>query len=319
MVKDGFPFPADREKARLGRAMSRQVGDIGILFADVAGSTRLYETFGDLRALQAIGLCLQCMTDVISRHEGRIVKTIGDEIMAAFGSPVAMFTAAVEIQKSIDRLEPLAGQQGPVRMAVRIGFHFGPSISEDGDYFGDTVNVAARMAGIAKGDQIIATDELMRRLLPGQRKLTRTLDRLSVKGKADTIGVMEVLWQDNAETTHFRPADQPPAACRTLALRLHETEWRFDRTRHSIALGREPGNDVVIQDFGVSRRHATIERRRDKWVMIDHSSNGTYVTFADEPEIKLHREEIVLHRPGVASLGRPAANATSACFQFSLA
>jgi adenylate cyclase len=299
--------------------MDNQACNIGILFADVAGSTRLYEAYGDRVALVAIGACLRLMTEEATGNGAVVVKTIGDEIMAAFHSPEAMFTAAVGMQRKIDALPPLKGPPGQTKLAVRVGFHFGPTIVNNDDYFGDTVNLAARMAGIAKGEQIMTTGAMMELVSPWQRRMTRVLDRLAVKGKAEDISVFEVIWQENAETTQFNVSGLSAAASRRLTLRAFEREWLFDSSHQSIAIGREPGNDVVIQDHGVSRRHATIERRRDKWVLIDHSSNGTFVTFSGEQEIRLHREELMLHRTGIASFGHPADSLPTARIQFVLA
>jgi class 3 adenylate cyclase len=298
--------------------MDNQACDVGVLFGDVAGSTRLYETFGDRVALVAIGACLRLMTDSATKNGATVVKTIGDEIMAVFHSPGAMFSAAVEMQRKINALPPLQGPPGQTKLCVRVGFHFGPTIVNNDDYFGDTVNLAARMAGIAKGEQIMTTGTMIELVSPWQRKMARVLDRLAVKGKAEDISVFEVIWQENAETTQFNVSGLSATASRRLTLRAFEREWLFDNSHQTVAIGREPGNDVIIHDHGVSRRHATIERRRDKWVLIDHSSNGTFVTFGGEQEIRLHREELILHRTGMASFGHPADASRTACVHFVL-
>ena len=149
-----------------------------VLFADVSGSTRLYEKLGDTEALRAIDRCLERMGRAVISYKGRVIKTIGDEIMAVFDSAEAGMLAASDMQQRVDDLLPISG----TKMAIRVGFHFGPVIEENKDVFGDTVNVAARMAGLAKAGQIVTTDASVQ-LLPGLlRESTREIDALAVKG-----------------------------------------------------------------------------------------------------------------------------------------
>ena len=124
-----------------------------VLFADVSGSTRLYEKLGDKEALHAVERCINRMTRATEQFKGRVIKTIGDEVMAVFDSAEAGMDAASSMQQRVDDLPPVRG----IKLAIRVGFHFGPAIEEAKDVFGDTVNTAARMAGLAKAGQIITT------------------------------------------------------------------------------------------------------------------------------------------------------------------
>src|SRR5512144_2909400 len=121
------------------------------MFADVAGSTRLYETLGDEAALAAVNQCLADVREASAAYSGRIVQTIGDEAMALFPTADLAAEAAREIQRRIARRAPVGSQ----RLALRIGMHSGPAIHADGDVFGDSVNLAARMVGLAKAGQVI--------------------------------------------------------------------------------------------------------------------------------------------------------------------
>src|SRR3979490_3395467 len=88
-----------------------------ILFADVSGSTALYELLGDKPAAKAIEACLGELRVIVARHDGVVVKTIGDEIMVVFGNPEAACNAAREMQQDLDAVAPPAG----VKLAIRIG------------------------------------------------------------------------------------------------------------------------------------------------------------------------------------------------------
>jgi adenylate cyclase len=270
-----------------------------LLFADVSGSTRLYEKLGDKEALQAVERCLNRMTRATEQFKGRVIKTIGDEVMAVFDSAESGMDAACSMQQRIDDLPPVRG----IKLAIRVGFHFGPAIEEAKDVFGDTVNTASRMAGLAKAGQIITTGETVAALPALLQQSTREIDALSVKGKAEDVRVCEVIWQGSDDLT-MKSASiaAPPVAARIIL--SHAGEEKVLDAAHSLfSLGRDAACDVIITDRRASRTHARIERRRDKFVLIDQSTNGTYVTFAGEAEFALKREEVILRSKGLISFG----------------
>ena len=155
--------------------MSTLPRPLAILFADVAGSTRLYETLGDNSALAAVDSVLRLVADAVIAQGGRVVKTIGDEIMAAFSTAEAACEAAMGMQRAVDALTAVNGPNGSSKLGIRIGFHFGPVIDDGKDCFGDTVNVAARMVGVAMEGQIITTGDALNVLSPMQQTATRDL------------------------------------------------------------------------------------------------------------------------------------------------
>ncbi|MBY0299734.1 MAG: FHA domain-containing protein [Methylobacterium sp.] len=279
---------------------------IGVLFCDVAGSTRLYRDLGDDAALRVVDRCLGVAADVVQSKGGRLVKTIGDEFMAVFEDVCAMCDAAVAVQRRFE--DEGVGHVGDHRLQLRIGFHHGPVVRANDDYFGTTVNMAARMVALAKGGQIITTGELADGLPPLQRAATRALVGVYVKGAGDDVRVAEVLWHVAAnQTTVFSllPAAEPrPPAGSGLRLTYRDKRWLFDESRQAVTLGRDAASDIVVDNDYVSRRHATIERRGDKWVLIDHSTNGTYVTLFGAEEFCMRREELVLRDVGTLGIGR---------------
>ena len=277
--------------------------DLAVLFADVSGSTKLYESLGDKDALATIGRCVALMSSVCVGHGGRVVKTIGDEVMAVFPSADEAAEAAAEMQSRVSEHAPVGGS----RLAIRVGFHFGPAIETAGDVFGDSVNVASRMAALAKREQTILSSHTVAALAPAPRARVREVDTLSVKGKTQDIGIFELMWQDSdadltAVATRWKPL---PAR---IVLRHGATERVLDETATTITLGRDAQNDIVIADRKASRLHARVERRRDKFVIVDQSSNGTYVTVDGEPEIMLRREELMLRGRGRVAFGHAHAD-----------
>ena len=287
---------------------------MAVLFADISGSTRLYELLGDTRAFAAINSCLDLLRRVTVAHGGRVVKTIGDEIMAVLPSADAAVQAACEMQVEVTAQPPVEN----TRIAIGVGLHFGSALETGGDVFGDTVNIAARMAKIAQSGQIITSDTTVSVLHPIMRASARMIDALTVKGKIEDIHVFEIIWHESEETTMMVGRTHPPSSTHESAVRLSYQSRKFliNAERPSVTIGRGELADIVIQNIRASRMHAKIERRRDKFVFIDQSSNGSYITIKGEKEIQLRREEFVLHGSGTISLGHSYAKDPSEIIEF---
>ncbi len=269
-----------------------------ILFADITGSTRLYETLGDAEALAAISRCLEVIRRVCEEYDGRIVKTVGDEAMAVFPSAANAAYAAMSMQAKVAELKTSRG----AALSIHAGFHFGPVIDDNADVFGDSVNVAARLSELAKAGQTLVSAQTVDALSPSLRSRMRNHDLHTVRGKQEDIRVFELLWQDSeADLTAL--VARPSGRAARLVLRHDERVVALDQTTNLVTFGRDARNDFVIADRMASRLHAQIERRRDKFVLVDWSTNGTYCTLQGEDEIELRREELLLRSRGRISFG----------------
>ncbi len=284
-----------------------------ILFADVSGSTSLYEKLGDQRALAAIDSVMTEMRKSVALQHGRVIKTIGDEVMAVLPSADAAMQAACDMQHRVAAIAPIEN----VRLAIRAGFHFGPAIEERGDFFGDAVNTAARMAGLAKSGQIITSGATIAALSPLLREATRDLDALTVKGKQDEIRIFEVIWHDSEDLTTMAARDASVSTHEpTLTLTYGDRALVLGAAQPSASLGREATNELVIADKMASRVHCKVEYRRGKFFLIDQSTNGTYVAVEGDVEIMLKREQFMLRGRGVISLGHTSAEAGAEIVSF---
>jgi class 3 adenylate cyclase len=294
--------------------MSPTTFQCAILFADIAGSTRLYEVLGNHSARELVERTLSGMTLIAERHGGVLVKTIGDEIMCRFPSPDQGVSAAIDIQTGL-RDGDIAGDHP---LQVRIGLQYGPVILQNGDLFGDSVNVAARASDIAKGGQIITTRETVEALSPALAARTRLFDVTPVKGKAENLVIHEVLWEveDVTRIIRLEPSSGTGLPRHTLTLRYGEQQKQVD-TGSSMILGRAETCDFIVLSPLASRIHARIEYRRGKFILIDQSTNGTYVWTADGKEVFLRREELPLWGMGFLSLGEPAREGASHRIAFS--
>jgi class 3 adenylate cyclase len=285
-----------------------------LLFADVAGSTRLYETIGDQQALAAVERCLSILRRVTETYRGRVIKTIGDEIMAVFSTAEDGMQAASEMQQRIFDLPPF----GKNKIAIRVGFHYGPVVEVDGDVFGDTVNTAARMAGLAKAGQIFTTQSSVALLPELLRLSTRSLDALSVKGKAEDVLVAEVIWQENSELTMKATSVKPRLLEIELELRGGDQVVVMHGNSEALTMGRDPSCGLVIRDARASRVHARIERQRDKFILFDQSTNGTFLKIGDEEIVVLRHESMPLHGTGCIGFGHSAEEAGEDALEYTL-
>jgi adenylate cyclase len=284
--------------------MGRDV-EVAILFADVVGSTQLYEQLGDVQAREMVGRCLEIMREATERNSGSVIKTMGDEVMATFPTADDAMSAAKRMQERISGDDALALQGGHV--AIRVGCHFGPVVQEHRDIFGSAVHTANRMTSQAKAKQIITTLSTVERLSAEWRSLVRQIDVATVRGKADEVVLFELMWQPE-EATSMLPSmgNRTKVRRKRLSLRYQGKEVIVGEGRKSATLGRAEDNDVVVKGNLISRLHARVEASRDKFTLVDESTNGTFVQTAAGEEIFVRRDSTPLIGEGVIGLGRVA-------------
>jgi len=204
-------------------------------------------------------------------------------------------------------------------IGIRIGLHYGEVILEGGDVFGDTVNIAARVTAITRARQIMTTHSLVEMLPEELRKKTRSVMRTEFRGKEKSFDVFQIMWeQENTITTRIGlTAFRKPAESRhELILRYHMQVVNMDEKLDIIVLGRGEECDVMIRDNFSSRQHARIEYNFGKFLITDHSANGTYIRFSDNQVIQLSHQQIVLHGAGEISCGQPFSDAPSEVVEF---
>jgi hypothetical protein len=232
-----------------------------------------------------------------------VIKTIGDEIMCTFDDAEIATKAACEMQESLDEANEGGATEVPVN--IRVGYHFGPCIQENGDVHGDAVNVAARMAAQAKARQIITTAETAKLLPALLQSSTRFVDHAFIKGKGE-MEIVEFIWQEDDVTT--MSVDLPKVAAGAghavqLRLEYRDVALVLNSAREMAVLGRSPTCDIAVAETQASRQHIKIELRRDKFFLIDQSTNGTWVQ-SNGVQAVVRREEIQLTGEGLISLGR---------------
>ncbi len=276
-----------------------------ILFADVSNSTRIYEALGDTHALSVVSHLLGLLEHCVTRHAGSVIKTLGDAMVCAFEDSDGALRAACDMMAL---LAPLPARPYG-KLSIKIGMTYGPVVLSEGDVFGDTVNVCARLVALANADQVLTTQQTVDALSPGLRSRCRTLFPIQIKGRAEEITACEVLWRSDPDVTAANPARAGFADGGELFLKLsHEgNTFMIDEATLSARLGRDKSNDLVVTSHFASRFHARIHKREGGFFLSDQSSNGTYLLADDgAAEVLLQREEAVLGERGWIGLGMSA-------------
>ena len=286
-----------------------------ILFADVCKSTQIYEQHGDVEALRIVGGAVSVLSDVTTKHDGTVVKTIGDEVMSLFSDPTTAAQAAAAMHQAVRDEASLAAHS----LHVKVGLHCGEVLLKGNDVYGDAVNVAARMVGIAEADQVITTSATLDHLPDQLRSSARSLGKINVRGKGQPIEICEYLWKNDVEarTTVGGPSyyDMLDQESSRLELDYIGEKVTIDAHNDSFTLGRSEDNDLVLLHSRVSRRHASIEFVSGYFVLTDRSSNGTYVRMGGD-DILVHRDQMRLISEGGISLGRALDDNDSELIQF---
>jgi len=293
---------------------------LSILFADVVGSTQLYEKLGDERARETVQQCLQVMKQATENFGGTVIKTMGDEAMSTFPSADDALNAANQMQQRISNTVRIDAQG--THVAIRIGCHYGAVQVEERDISGVAVHTANSMTSQAKAGQILTTSAVVEQLSPQWKALVRQIDVATPKGQSDEVAVFEVLWQPEEATNmlpSIDPAHRVPVTNARLYLRFRDQEVIVgDEGKATVTMGRADENDVVIKGNLISRIHARVDAARNRFVLVDESTNGTFIQQDGKEEIYLRRDSAVLTGSGVISMGRVASRGTPLAIEYSV-
>jgi class 3 adenylate cyclase len=294
-----------------------------VVFADLVGSTGIFERLGDETAGRFVTQLTTALSKTFEQHKGRVVKLLGDGLFVVFPQEGQAIEACLAIQKRLQE-KPVnpGGNLGPVQM--QMGVETGEVVEIDGDCYGDAVNSAARLADLAGAAQILTTQRVANALSPAQREQLRSLGPMYLRGKSDATEVYRVDWQvdrDNDATvmgaSMFKPHQGKGGF---LELAAAGQTVRLEPRGEKLSLGRAATASLSINDSRVSRLHATVEWRGGQFVLSDGSSFGTWVYMGNQTEpVVLRRTECYLVGHGQIALGcdRHAENAPLVLFSVS--
>jgi hypothetical protein len=246
--------------------------------------------------------CFETMAAVVRKHDGQIVKTLGDAVLCVFPAADNAVLAAGEMQAVVTSTRP-----GNHPVAIHVGVHFGAVICDNDDVFGDTVNVAAYLTAVAMREQVLTTEACESALSPALKGSVRPIFNAVLKGTGRESAVYQVLWKtDRADMTQVNVESKRliPGDAGSLLVSYAGERIRIDQWRPSIRIGRGVDCDLVVTDRYASREHLTVRAMRTRFYLIDHSINGTYVTLEGGEVVHVMRGELPLERSGEIRLGR---------------
>jgi hypothetical protein len=293
-----------------------------VVFADLTGSTRVFEAMGNARATDTVTRLIQWIGGVCEAHSGRVVKSLGDGVFAIFANGATATRAVLELQRNHQKR--LQTWPAPLRMELQIGVASGEVVEVDGDCYGDAVNLASRLSDLAGPGQIWATESVIDELVGGEVR-HRSLGPINIRGKNEMPIVHRIDWQDEVSEFLTMPASLVVPRGADSSFGQIELAWldvrsMFRATELPIHLGRVDEAQFVVNDPRVSRLHARIEARQGSCVLVDVSTYGTWVRFhgtaGASGEIALRRDECVLHGSGEIGLGAPLSDFSAPTISF---
>jgi adenylate cyclase len=286
------------------------MADVTVVFADLTGSTGVFESLGNAKATQAITRLTQWIGKICQEHNGQVVKYLGDGVLILFLQSSDAIAAAVELQRV--HQERIRKWPEPLKMRLQIGMARGEIVRQDGDCYGDAVNVASRLSDLSGPEQILVNDYVIRQLPENSLVRYRSMGKMPIRGRAEPSIVYRIEWQAEVLSEIFTvPAILTPSPFArkverqaSIELSWLDTTVSFTSNELPIFLGRDPSAQFVIQDPRVSRKHASLQWRFGKFYLEDLSSYGTWIRFHESSAVvALRRQECVLLLEGEMALG----------------
>ncbi len=272
-----------------------------ILFVDIVGSTRLYDTLGDHEGQRIVGAALDRLSDLATAGGGTVIKTIGDAVMCTFENPNDATRCAQAMHQGLAQLS--ARPDIPVELSGRVGLQHGHVIEKEGDVFGDAVNVAARVVALSQPRQILTTRETVELLDPEHKERAHLVDRRAVAGKQGEQEIYELV-RENEQLTMVGSGEELRAALDARMILRHGSQTiTVGLTNADVTLGRTDLNDICIDHHRTSRWHAHVTCKRGKFFVKDTSSNGTFVAEEGRDPVQVRREDHPLRGCGLLGLG----------------
>lgn len=297
-----------------------------VVFADLFGSTGVFESLGNAKATEVVTSITAWVADRFTENGGRVVKFLGDGVLAVFHDGRDAMLAVVEMQRSYQT--KLAQLPLNCYMPLRIGVVRGDVEMVDDDCYGDAVNIAARLSELTGPHQIWVNEAATEIDPPLHGTRFRPLGPIHIRGRTEPCTVFQVEWQEDINSEFFTiaaPVDSGFDANLTDVLggqvdltwlEIHRTFRAFELPIH---IGRMRQVEFSVNDPRVSRTHARIDWRNGSVVLTDVSSFGCWVRFSGGgSDLLLRREECVLHGRGELALGAPFSDLSAPVVNFSV-
>jgi hypothetical protein len=275
---------------------------LSVLCADVTGRARLPRYLDRPDALYAIERCERRIRRSVENFGGQLVDQPGGKVMAFFTDSVDALQSAIELQQRVSDLPHYAGAP----LAVHVGICTGHQAKEEHFFSGESTNPAANLADIADPEHILLSVPKRVKLFPWSQLTSENSPHLAINCGKRQLGVIQVAWQEPDPVALKKALAQLETGVDQLFLRYNDQEFVLDGNRQAFKIGRQLDCDLVLNSTSSSRVHGTIERRLDRFVYVDRSANGTFVTLEDQIEFFVRHKELLLFGHGQLSLGTPS-------------
>lgn len=274
-----------------------------VAFWDIVDSVKLYHSYGDQLAERWVRLLLRRLTTIAEDKGGKVVKPTGDGLMVDFPSPDQAARACIEAQ----RASVMPVEEGAPKLEVKMGFCEGDVVSRDNDLFGNCVNMASRLGcQLARAGHILTTGEVAQQLSPEMQSYLDEFDEATIKGVANEVNVVQVLWKARTKDTRTlisRPIRRKDLQFSCIELRYRGATMTLSPEQMPITVGRAPTCTLAVPAPKASRLHLKIEHVRGKFQIADESSNGTYVLSSSDPGHPIYVRNEVLPLTGKGTIG----------------
>lgn len=285
---------------------------LSVLCAGIRGRARLSRYLDKQEAVYAVGRYENRMRRSVESHGGRLVERSGGQLMAFFADSSDALLSAIEMHNRVADLPPYSGLPLTVRVGVCTGHH-----AREARFFpSEGTNPAASLSEVANPEHILLSIPKRVKLSPWLPLVSDSVPDLSLSCGNRRLGVFQVPWDPDAPAALKSALAELDNPVDHLHLSCDGVDILLDGKQPALRIGRQPDCNIVLRDPRCSRVHGTIERRLDRFVYVDCSSNGTFVTLEDKMEFYVRRKELVLFGHGKLSFGMPSAAIGAPLLQF---
>lgn len=263
-----------------------------ILFADVSGSTSLYQKVGNQQAAATIGAFQEHLKAIVARHGGTFVKSGGDDILCWFSLPNDAHLAAYEMIQA-------TGEGG---LKVHAGLESGMFICLDNDIFGDCVNAAARLCSLSNPRELLVGEASFKNLALVSKRYYVSISPFRLKGRREASRVYSLQFEGDGDRTQILDQDHKENAAPKAMIDYEGRRWQISESV-PLSVGRLPENALQVLVQTVSRQHATIRLANGLVEFEDHSSSGSLVVSQSGEQLAVLRRTVVLSGAGTIALG----------------
>ncbi len=276
-----------------------------VLSADIANRAQLDELLGEKESKVLVKSCISYLSAIAKQHQSTLVKTVDNGLMCCFEDVNYAVKAGKAMHQDLKYIN-VSDMPEFTPPNTRIGIHYGDVKIEDDNISGGAIKIASGLLGVAEPRQIIITKQAVALLNQDIQTLVKHTDKIKINDTKGKLEIYDVLWEIDSLPASSKEKKSGADLRPCLELRMKDKMIEVEKTRATITIGRQSDNDLVVREKPVSRSHARIEYRDDRFFLVDQSSNGTLVRTDDGEMMHVIQDEVELVGDGVIGVGKKA-------------